>query len=189
MSEKITPGKWVQRNGKIATVAGVNPNSASAYVAVGWDAEHFSETWTIEGRVFKGEKHPEDLIAPYIPPPEPLRLEVGKEYETGGGSVYRIDAAHPEGKRFVSWTPDGCYVWNAAGIAAFTGTNLVREHKPEPKRLVVWINEYPGDSVNRTEIGTLIGYVYYSRKEADLNASPDRIGRHRVELVSGKWDE
>jgi hypothetical protein len=130
-----------------------------------------------------------DLIRPfcdftryrYRVKPEPLHLEVGKEYETEDGTVYRIDAANPERTRFVSWETSShkTEMFFDSGFSRDNNVCLVREHKPTPKKVVVWLNEY----------SNWRAAAHKTMEEANFNASSNRIGRHRVELVSGKWDE
>lgn len=64
---KLKPGKYVQRDGKIATVGAVDETKGD-WAAIGWDSEGESYAWSISGEFIDGVEHPFDLIEEYKEP-------------------------------------------------------------------------------------------------------------------------
>lgn len=81
---KIKPGKYVQRDGGIATVAAVDESRLKSAQAIGWMADGDSAGWSINGRFLENEEECAlDLIREYREP---------REFWIWTGVLY---AAHP----------------------------------------------------------------------------------------------
>ena len=65
---KITVGFWVQRDGGIAKVVGVDETMGSCRAVVGWAANRFVRAWHINGRHDYVNESNIDLIKPYVEP-------------------------------------------------------------------------------------------------------------------------
>jgi hypothetical protein len=62
----ITPGDYKTRDGRKATVAAINENAVSSYVAIGW-FDGLVGCWTIDG-LFGSKTNGLDLIEPWLDP-------------------------------------------------------------------------------------------------------------------------
>lgn len=67
---KIKPGKYVQRDGGIATVAAVDESKQSHHQAIGWRSDGIGEGWRIDGRYLDGTESMCDLMREYREPRE-----------------------------------------------------------------------------------------------------------------------
>ena len=66
----LKPGKYVQRDGGIATVAAVDETRRECRQAVGWDSYDETTSWGMDGRWLPNtEENGRDLISEYIEPP------------------------------------------------------------------------------------------------------------------------
>ena len=84
---KLTAGEWVQRNGKIATVACVDSCAHESGAAVGWSADGYASAWHITGKICSVSESSLDLIKPYVEPQEP------REYWLCDGIYFESDIA------------------------------------------------------------------------------------------------
>lgn len=66
----IKPGKYVQRNGGIATVAAVDETRDETKAVVGWQANGEVSCWDIDGLFLVGRETFIDLIREYREPRE-----------------------------------------------------------------------------------------------------------------------
>ena len=65
---KLAPGKYVQRDGWIATVALVDETKSMCQQAIGWDADGYTCSWSVYGLRWEDREVNSDLIAPYVEP-------------------------------------------------------------------------------------------------------------------------
>jgi hypothetical protein len=95
-------------------------------------------------------------------------------YHSGCVTLYDTD-----GNTIGVWSNGGSYTGSGAR-SPFDIVEIIP--KKEPLKREVWLNLY-------VEIGRLIEVGYESRHDADRAAAPDRVGRMKVILEEGRFDE
>jgi len=67
---KIKPGKYVQRDGGIATVVAVDETRSQGREVIGWAEGDCAALWQLDGKAFSFKESSHDLIREYREPRE-----------------------------------------------------------------------------------------------------------------------